>query len=83
MHVSSFDERRRARANWPVRKVALREETLTDARDTASVDEHLALVWTLTRRQWAFSGRAMPEYTRANMPGKVLRPQAFRTMRRS
>jgi hypothetical protein len=71
--VSSFEERRRARAGWPIRKVALRDEELTDARDSSTVDERIALVWTLTCRQWAFSGRPMPRYTRAAMPGTVLR----------
>jgi hypothetical protein len=71
--VSSFEERKRARAGWPIRKVGLRDEELTDSRDTSSVDERIALVWTLTRRQWAFAGRAIPTYTRAAMPGRVLR----------
>jgi hypothetical protein len=71
--VSTFEERRRARANWPVRKLALLDEQLTDARDLSTVDERIALVWTLTRRQWAFSGRHMPKYDRASMPGRVLR----------
>jgi hypothetical protein len=71
--VSSFEERRRARAGWPIRKVALRDEELTDARDSSTVDERIALVWTLTCRQWAFSGRPMPSYSRATMPGSVLR----------
>jgi hypothetical protein len=71
--VSSFEERKRARAAWPIRKVGLRDEELTDARDTSTVDERIALVWTLTRRQWAFSGRPIPTYTRAEMPGSVLR----------
>jgi hypothetical protein len=71
--MSSFEERKRARADWPLRKVALREEPLTDARDSSTVDERIALVWTLTRRQWVFAGRSMPKYTRATMPGRVLR----------
>ncbi len=72
--MSTFDERRRARADWPIRKVGLREEGLTDERDVTTVDERIALVWTLTRRQWAFAGRPRPEYTRASMPGQLLRP---------
>jgi len=71
--VSSFEERKRARAAWPIRKVGLRDEKLTDSRDTSTVDERIALVWRLTRRQWAFAGRPIPTYTRAEMPGTVLR----------
>jgi hypothetical protein len=71
--VSTFEERRRARAAMPVRIVALGHEPLTDERDTSTVDERLALVWTLTRRQWAFAGLEIPRYTRAEMPGRILR----------
>jgi hypothetical protein len=71
--VSSFEERRRARAAWPVRRIALRDEPLTDSRDTSTVDERLALVWSLTRQQWAFAGRDIPAYTRAEMPGRIVR----------
>ena len=71
--MSSFEERKLARAAWPIRKIGLRDEELTDARDTSTVDERIALVWKLTRRQWAFSGRPIPTYTRAEMPGTVLR----------
>jgi hypothetical protein len=73
--VSSFEERKRARAAWPIRKVGLRDETLTDDRDRSTVDERIALVWTLTRQQWAFSGRAIPTYARAEMPGSLQRRQ--------
>jgi len=71
--VSSFEERKRARAAWPIRRVGLRDEPLTDARDNSTVDERIALVWTLTRRQWAFSGRAVPTYARSEMPGSIVR----------
>jgi hypothetical protein len=71
--VSTFEERRRARAGWPIRKVGLRDEELTDPRDTSTVDQRLALVWTLTMQQWAFAALEIPTYTRAEMPGRVLR----------
>jgi len=71
--VSSFDERRRARAGWPIRKLALRDEELTDPRDTSTVDERIALVWELTRQQWSFSGLDLPRYSRSEMPGRMIR----------
>lgn len=71
--MSTSEERRRARAAWPVRKLALGEEELADPRIPSSVDERLALVSTLTRQQWAFAGRAIPTYSRAEMPGRVIR----------
>ncbi len=71
--VSTFEERRKARAAWPIRKVALGDEELTDPRDTSTVDERIAMVWTLTKQQWAFAGREIPTYTRAEMPGRIIR----------
>ncbi len=73
--MSTFDERRRARAAWPIRRVALRDEELTDPRDASTVDERLALVWTLTMQQWAFAGREIPTYARSQMPGRIIRKQ--------
>lgn len=72
--MSTFEERRRARAAWPIRKVALGSEELADARIPESVDERIAMVWALTRQQWAFAGLELPRYARAEMPGRVLRP---------
>jgi hypothetical protein len=71
--VSSAEDRRRARAHWPIRRVGLRDEELTDPRDTSTVDERLALVWKLTREQWAFAGMTIPDYARADMPGRLFR----------
>jgi hypothetical protein len=71
--VSTPDERRRARSMWPIRTFRLGEEPLVDDRDTSTVDERLALVWTLTREQWALSGMPYPDYERAQMPGTVVR----------
>jgi hypothetical protein len=72
--VSSFEERARKRALWPIRTVALGTEPLTDARDASSVDERIALVATLTCELWRFSGREIPSYSRADAPGHVSRP---------
>jgi hypothetical protein len=55
--------------------VRLGEEERVDARDTSSVDERIALVAVLTREQWAFAGLPVPTYTRAEMPGRIIRPK--------
>jgi len=71
--MASFEERRRARAGWPIRKVRLGEEELVDPRDTSTVDERIALVAQLTREQWAFAGLELPTYRRDEMPGVMRR----------
>jgi hypothetical protein len=58
-----------------VRVVRLGDERLTDERDTSTVDERVALVWRLTREQWALAGRTIPDYPRAEAPGRVIRPR--------
>jgi len=72
--MSSFEERRRARAGWPIRRSTLDAEPLTDDRITDDVDARVAMVAVLTRTQWAISGKELPKYDRANMPGRVVRP---------
>ena len=71
--MSSFEERRRARANWPIRRFALGEEPLTDERIPDDVDARVAMVATLTNAQWALSGRELPRYGRDEMPGRIIR----------
>ena len=73
--MSTFDERRRARASWPIRSFPLGEEPLVDDRDATTADERVALAWTLTREQWRLAGLPYPDYARANIPGRVIRPR--------
>ena len=73
--MSTFEERRLARQSWPIRRFALGAEPLVDERDPSTPDEHLALVWTLTRAQWQLAGLPFPDYARDQMPGRVLRPR--------
>ncbi len=73
-----MDEARKARAqrrqSWPGNVVELGHET--DAAimlDGTSADRIRAL-WRVTADAWASSGRPIPDYRRANMPGKIIRP---------
>ncbi len=40
----------------------------------ATPDAALAIMWDLARQAWAMSGRPFPTYTRATMPGVLIRP---------
>ena len=73
--MSDREERRKARASWPIRKLKLGEEELVDPRDTSTVDERIALVWRLTRELWSFQGKSIPDYDRCDAPGVVIRPR--------
>lgn len=72
----SFEERARARKNWPIRVFKLGEEPLVDARDTRAMDERVANVATLTRMQWALANLPLPTYTRAEIPGVITRKKS-------
>jgi len=72
--MSSFEERRRARAGWPIRRSTLAGEALTDERIPEEVDARIAMVAALTRSQWAIAGTPLPHYSREGMPGRVIRP---------
>ena len=64
------DERRAARANWPVTLTRLGEET---PPTTTTVHERLAMMWELVTQAWAVAGKPLPDYERHNAPVRVLR----------
>jgi hypothetical protein len=74
--MSSADEqaRRAARASWPGLKTTLAEAPGTeDLSATTTAEQRLAMMWELTLGAWALTGKPMPDYSRANMPGRGIR----------
>jgi hypothetical protein len=67
--------RARARANWPGTLTTLEEQSDAIIVRHGTGAERIAMVWQITLDVWAASGRPMPEYTRENMPGRILRGQ--------
>lgn len=75
--MSSADEqaRRAARVSWPGLKTTLHEAPgAEDLRATTTPEQRLSMMWELARGAWALTGQPMPDYERANMPGRVIRP---------
>ena len=70
------DEARRqraaARSSVSIRRVSLADES---SPDVSHLDrsERIALVWQVTLDAWASSGRSIPDYARADAPGKMIR----------
>lgn len=58
------------RATW-----SLAVHSLADAPPSERVSPEVALasIWRLSCEVWALSGRPWPDYTRAAMPGRVIR----------
>jgi hypothetical protein len=61
------------RRHWPVRKYRLGDEPGDDLSSTTTAEERVAMVWELTQRAWALSGRPIPDYERSEMPVHVRR----------
>lgn len=64
---------RAARGNWPVRVYRLGEEPGDDLSAVTTPEQRLAMVWELTARMWALTGRPRTSPPRAEMPVRVIR----------
>lgn len=62
----------RRRQTWTLTRCSLADSAPPRAD---SAEEGLLRVFQLSRDAWLLSGRAWPSYTRAEMPGRVLRPE--------
>jgi len=62
------------RREWPVRIYRLGDEPPDDLSGVTTPAERVAMVWELSARMWELTGRPSPLYTRATMPGLVIRP---------
>ncbi|MDZ7752588.1 MAG: hypothetical protein U5S82_13185 [Gammaproteobacteria bacterium] len=61
------------RRHWPVKRTTLEDQdTTADLRDLAP-EERVGMMWRLALDAWLLSGRAIPQYRRADAPGRVLR----------
>ncbi len=73
-----MDDRKKrvlARRKWKVVRLPLCYEGSADASDLAhlSPSERVELVWSLTCDAWAYREDRVPNYTREEMPGRILR----------
>lgn len=61
------------RATWPIRKRGLRDAAAEDLSAETTPTERLRTMWPLACEAWRLAGRKLPEYTRANVPGRLFR----------
>jgi len=66
--------RKRARAKWPGALTTLARQSDAAIVRHGTPGERVAMVWQVTLDVWASSGRPLPSYERANMPGQLFRP---------
>jgi hypothetical protein len=62
-----------ARAHWPGVLTTLEEQDDAVIVTHGTAAERVGMVWQITLDAWASSGRPLPEYTRATMPGRLIR----------
>lgn len=65
--------RAKARSNWTIEKKALEDIPEVEVID-APPEVLIALCTQLSLQAWALSGKPLPVYTRATMPGLAIRP---------
>lgn len=61
------------RYEWPIRIYRLGEEPGDDLSASTSPQERLEMVWELSRRMWALTGRDRPAQARNELPVRVIR----------
>jgi len=66
-----FRQRAAERSAWPVRRLALGEER-DDLSAQTTATERLAMMWPLALEAWALAGLPIPDYSRQNMPSRLL-----------
>lgn len=70
--MSTFEERRAARANMPIRIYRLGNEPEVDWLGTTTPEERIELVWTLSARMHEIAGCQEPTYSRSTIPIRVM-----------
>jgi hypothetical protein len=74
-HVDERAIRAAARAGWAGAKTTLEAQGASeDLSGFTTVEQRLGMMWELAQGAWALTGQPMPTYSRAETPGRVLRP---------
>lgn len=68
------EQRRAARARWPIARFRLGEEPPDDLAETTTPAERIAMMWPLAVEAWTLAGRPLPVYDRTNMPARMFGP---------
>ena len=59
--------------DFSARVFRLGHEPRDNLVETTTAEQRLAMVWDLTLRMWALTGRPIPSYSRESLPVRVLR----------
>jgi hypothetical protein len=73
--VEHDDEHRRAagRRDWPIEVHRLDASRSDSLSTTTTAQQRLAMMWPLALEAWRVSGTPIPDYTRSEIPSRVIR----------
>jgi len=69
---SDEEDRKRARATWPIVRASLRAESGEDLSASTTVEERLSMMWPLAKAAWSLAG-GVPDYPRSEAPIRISR----------
>lgn len=72
--MSSVAERKAARRNWPIKAVPLSSVDEIELARSTTTEQRLSMMWQLAVDAWEMSGKALPQYERDVIPGRLLTP---------
>jgi len=64
-----------ARGDWPIRTSSLTRQPSDDLCQDTTAEQRLAMMWDLAISAWTLAGREVPDYSRHEAPGRVVRPR--------
>ena len=68
------EQRRAARATWPVAGFRLGDEPPDDLSEVTTPAQRITMMWFLAETAWTLAGRPWPRYDRRNIPARLFRP---------
>jgi hypothetical protein len=68
------EQRRAARAGWPVAIFRLGEEPPDDLSEGTTPAQRIAMMPVLAETAWRLAGRPWPRYDRRRIPARLFRP---------
>lgn len=70
----SAEQRRAARAEWPIVRLEAGAEAPDDLSLVSTPAERVAMMWALAQAAWKLAGRPLPVYDRRSIPARLFRP---------
>ena len=74
MKQDDMATRARNRSDWPVQRVSSDADQELSLMKSTTPSARLEMMWRLAVDSWVMSGRSIPDYTREESPGRLIRP---------